>query len=74
MPLDFTFHKAITRKLRDEEQGWPRERSETREEFIVRVLAAYNSLTESEIRRGCAGMVRRLRQVYEAKGGHIPRD
>ena len=68
MPSDYTFHKTIGRKLRDETANWANDRTETRPQFIARVERAYDSLTEAQIRSGCGSVVTRLASLHASDG------
>ena len=69
-PLDYTFHNLLKRKMLAQTKGWPADKTETRPEYMARLLATYNSLTKEEVDKGCGDMVRRLKVVHEAQGGH----
>ena len=68
MPLDFTFHHTLKAVLKEETKNWAPNITETRNDFKARVLAAYASLTEEQIKKGCGDMKRRLQSMYDAGG------
>ena len=68
MPLDFTFHHTLKAVLKEETKNWAPNITETRNDFKARVLAAYASLTEEQIKKGCGDMKRRLQSMYDARG------
>ncbi len=73
-PLDFTFHDAVERKMKETEPAAPEDsddESETPAEYKLRVTQAYAQLSEDSIRRGCRDLKkRRLPGLIAAKGGY----
>lgn len=74
MVLDYSLHHRVNEILREEEETWPRSRTETRQAYQERVRKAFFTLSEDEIRKACGGMKKRLEWLAANDGGHIPRD
>ena len=68
MPLDYTFHDEVKRRMRAQERGWARDFVETREAFKARLLATYCGLDKATVDKGCGDMRKRLESLYECGG------
>ena len=69
--MDFAIWRAINVKMRTQERKFPRSKRETRTAYIARLRRAAHSLPKKSINKAIAGMKRRCKLIYDAKGGHI---
>ena len=74
MPMDYTFHTTVQRVLRQQTKDWAPGQCETREQFKTRLLGAYASLSKETVDKGCAGMAKRLKSLYECNGDATAKD
>ena len=68
MPLDYTFHDEVRRRMRGQERGWARDFRETREQFKERLLATYSGIDQATIDKGCGDMYKRIESMYQCGG------
>jgi len=69
-PLDFTFHDAVERRVK--ETAPADDTYESPAGYRVRVRSCYFDLSEESVRKGCRDLkTRRLPGVILAKGGHF---
>ena len=74
MPLDYTFHAAVKKRLRATEAGFALNYTEPRPQYVQRLLQAYRDITQAEVDAGCGSMVRRLQNLFDAQGSDRVRD
>ena len=65
MPLDFAGWELVESRLRVSRH------QETRGEFMSRLRSAAQSITRSDVLKLLKGFVRRIREVYRNRGGHL---
>ena len=68
---DYALWKQVNRKMRKQEQKYPKSRRETRAQYIARLRRSAMNLPQSFIDNPIGDMVRRCQRLYNAKGGHF---
>ena len=66
---DYALWKAVTRRMRRQETKFPKNRRETREQYITRLRQAATSLPRPLINKSIAEMRRRCPRCFVARGG-----
>ena len=61
----------ISRRLRQQERNFPRNKKESKADFIERLRKTAMGLPTSVVRKAVDSMERRCKQIQEAKGGLI---
>ena len=68
---DYALWKAVTVRMRAQEKGWPKNKKESREQYVARLRKTAKSLPASFVRKSIGDMRRRCQRLHEAKGYHF---
>ena len=68
---DYALWAAVNRKMRRQEQKFPRAKRETRAEHVARLRRAAQSLTPAFVERAIGDMRRRCQLLFKRQGGLI---
>jgi hypothetical protein len=74
MPLDYSIHNEIDRRMSDQERQFHHDYEESRDTYMARLLDTYRTLPEDYIRKTCGSMKARLQAVINAGGGHTKKN
>ena len=67
--MDFFLWSEVERKLREEERSWHKNRKESRNQFISRLLRTAKAIPRSLIVKAIGDLARRTKLLHKAKGG-----
>ena len=66
---DYAFWKEIKRKMRAQERSWPKNKRESRDDYMQCLRRTALRLPTAFITKSIGDMQRRCQRLYEAKGG-----
>ena len=69
--LDYAIWKEINRRMRLQEQKWPRGKREARGQYLTRLRRTALRLPKAFITKSIGDMHRRCKRLLAAKGGFI---
>ena len=70
-PLDYSLWGEVNRRMRAQERGWPKNKRETREQYLSRLRRTALNLPSSYINDIIGDMALRCKLCMEADGGHF---
>ena len=68
---DYTVWHEINRRMRKTEARWPKDRLETRVQYLARLRRTAMRLLASFIDRSIGDLRRRCARLYDARGGNF---
>jgi len=67
--LDYAIWAEISRRMRQQEKGWPASKRETRDEYLRRLRQTAMKLPKAFVRKSIGDMRRRCQRLFDKKGG-----
>ena len=67
--LDYAIWSEVERRMRNQEQHFPAGKTETREQFKIRLARTARNLSSSFISKSIQDMAVRCKKLFDAKGG-----
>ena len=68
---DYALWSEINRRMRAAEAKWPKDRTESRKQYIARLRRTALSLPEAFVNKSISNMQQRCQSLHAARGGHF---